>query len=113
MLRLLIATLLCSSFLFANVQNYKNIEEFYSISLKNEKEYKLNKITIHNSTNESLFGNWSAYFVTLELKVQDKNITLKDVIFYDGVFISKDFLNPKEGKSLKANILKEWDKYVK
>ncbi|MDX1808274.1 MAG: thioredoxin domain-containing protein [Sulfurospirillaceae bacterium] len=107
MLRLLTIILLSSTILLA--QNTNNIESklinFIDKAVNTGKNYKFVKAEISHSEDVPNMKGWKAYFLKMDLQIlsQKRNISVKDIIFSNGQFISKDFINMNTGRSIKSD----------
>lgn len=107
MLRLLTIILLSSTILFA--QNTNAIEaklvNFIDKAINTGKNYKFIKAEILHSEDVPSMQGWKAYFLKMDLEImsQKRNISVKDIIFSNGQFISKDFINMNTSRSIKGD----------
>ncbi|MDR3346910.1 MAG: hypothetical protein LBS73_07020, partial [Campylobacteraceae bacterium] len=102
------------SLLFASeILSENEIFTFFKSSLSNDKSYTLDKVTLHSVREIEYPSGWAAYFITLDMKARARDINIKEVIFSDGVAIVKDFTMIKGVKSLKNELLKDWDDNIK
>jgi hypothetical protein len=105
MLRLLTIITLSSVLLFANTTE-KKIENFFLTSLE---KYKITEFKINKVKPLEYPKGWSAYFISLKYNVQDRDILLNDVVFSDDLSISRDFTYIDDRKSLKKELLEEFE----
>lgn len=109
MLRLLITIAIISSFSFAN-STEKLLKDFFITTLD---RYNIEEFKVNDIKELEYPKGWSAYFVRLKYKVQDRDILIDDIIFSDNISISRDFTDLKSKKSLKAKILEEYQNSTK
>lgn len=110
MLKLLkiIILILSSSMLFASNLN-EDMENFLRTTLS---KYTITSFDIHANKTLEYPKNWKAYFITLRYNIHGKEVVLRDVVFSDGEFISRDITNLKTQTSYKDMFLNNWEKYI-
>ena len=114
MLKLLTTIALSSSLSFsAELLTESYILEFLKKSLSSNKAYELQNVTLHSVKMIDFPSDWFAYFITLHVSVGNKTAALKDVIFYRDSVLTRDFTTIEDGKSLKSELLKNWDENIK
>ncbi|MDD3343663.1 MAG: DsbA family protein [Sulfurospirillaceae bacterium] len=115
MLKLLtIAILGLSSSLVAaeNADIDNKIIHYLEKAIASNDNYKLEKTVILKKDNFKEIQGWKVYFVRLDLvllKQGNKKVSVNDVIFTDGVLMSKDLLDLQSGRSIKNNLSLDLD----
>lgn len=105
-LRLMLTTILLMSSLIANEIDDKLIA-FEQKRLDNDnKRMTIQKITVIHKQSIEIKG-WYGYILDLKIKVQDKIINAKDVLFSNGVLVTTDLQDLLTGESLKETIVPE------
>ncbi|WP_331773787.1 DsbA family protein [Sulfurospirillum sp. 1612] len=105
MLRLLTIILLSSTVLLAQQSVESKVIGFVNKAINTGKNYKFLKAEVIHSEPIPKLPNWKAYFLKIDLEIisQKRQVSVKDIIFSNGQFISKDFINLNLGKSIKSD----------
>jgi len=103
MLRLLIATLLLGSSVFASSADVK-IEKFLKKSFSGNRGLISLKVKVIDTVKLKQLDGWNAYIVTINAVVKSKpknrEVRQKTIWFSNGSFITQDLVDMKNGKSL-------------
>jgi len=84
------------------------IEKFLSNSIRPNPNIKVLKYKIVKTVDVKNIPKWKAYILTINLKLLKQNnriITIKDVLFSNGKYISRGFVNLQTKKNIKDSIL--------
>ncbi len=107
MLRLLSIILVSSSLLSAGVNKTTEdkIVNFINKAVNAGKGYKFKKVTIMYEETVPSMKNWKAYFLKIDLDIpsKKKDISVRDIIFSNGVLLSKDLIEINSGRSIKSD----------
>ncbi len=113
MLRLLMIT--ASSFILVfgatNNTTELKIEKFLSNSIRPNPNIKVLRYKIVKTVDLKNIPGWKAYILKINLKLLTQNnriITIKDILFSNGKYISRGFVNLKTKKNIKDSILKSF-----
>ena len=100
MLKLLIISISISLYASEDVSKILN---FLNSSIQGTSSYVVKNIKIYASTPLEEAKGWSAYFVKIDVNVpaQNKDIVLRDVVFSNGVIVSKKMNDLTSGKDMK------------
>ncbi len=98
-LRILTLAILLTSSLFANIID-DNVLNFEKERILQNQNVDIKKLSI-NTKKELPIKGWYGYIIDVEVKVKDKLINAKDILFSDGRYISLDLFDSTSGKSLK------------
>lgn len=136
MSKLLIATLLTSSFsgamlakespkdtpknasikqeqkLTPEQKNQKRILDYVRRAISVNRNYKLKGIRIRQAKDVKDLPGWKVYFLDIDLKIlkqKGKEITVHDKIFSNGKYIVRDFINIVNRSSLKDKLVPDMD----
>ena len=94
-------------FLLVNViyagQMEDQVLEFEKKRLSHNKRMQIQELKIIHKQKINLDG-WYAFILDIELKLQDKTASIKDIVFTNGSIIATDLHDIKTGESLKKNI---------
>lgn len=105
MLRLLSIILINSTIASASSQTIEQkLINFIDRAINTGKGYKFKKAQVIHEEVVPINKKWKAYFLKIDLKIpsQNKDISVKDVIFSDGKLVSKDFIDLNNGRSIKG-----------
>ena len=95
-----------------NVSTKQKIEKFLSTSIKPNKNIKVMGYKVAKVVDISKkIPGWKAYIITIDLKLLKQNnrlITIKDVLFSNGTYISRQFVNLKTKKKIKDELLRDF-----
>ncbi len=87
----------------------QEIEKFLTTSIRPNKNIKVLDFKIAKVVDVSKkIPDWKAYVIIIDLKLlkqNDRIVTIKDVVFSNGTYIARQFINLKTKNSLKDNIL--------
>ncbi len=113
MLRLLMITVSSFVLVFGATNNTTElkIEKFLSSSIRPNPNIKVLRYKIVKTVDVKNIPGWKAYILTVNLKLLKQNnriITIKDVLFSNGKYISRGFVNLKTKKNIKDSILKSF-----
>ncbi|NPA74335.1 MAG: DsbA family protein [Epsilonproteobacteria bacterium] len=90
----------------------QKIDKFLSTSIKPNKNIKVMGYKIAKTVDISKkIPGWKAYIILIDLKLLKQNnrlITIKDVLFSNGTYISRQFVNLKTKKKIKDEILRDF-----
>ncbi len=105
MLRLLTIILLSSSVLLAQQSVESKVIGFINKAINTGKNYKFLKAKVIRSEAIPKMPGWKAYFLKIDLEIisQKRKVSVKDIIFSNGQFMSKDFINLDLGRSIKSD----------
>ena len=85
----------------------KEILNFVKSAIAVNRSYKVKDVKIKSKENIKDPKGWSVYFIQIDLVLTYQNnkvISINDMIFSNGKYISKDFINIKTKRSLKKEI---------
>ncbi len=112
MSRLLIIWISSVAFLFAGgVSTKDKVQNFLKTSIKPNKNIKVLNFHIAKVVDLKDVPGWKAYILTIDLELLKQNnrvITIKDVIFSNGKYLSRAFVDIDTKKKLKDKILKSF-----
>ncbi len=123
MSKLLILTILSSSLVFAKT-DVKKVQESQEDKTKKElvnyvkravsvnKDFKLKDVRIKQSKNVDNMDGWKLYFLDIDLEIISRNgkvTTVHDKIFSNGKYLTRDFVELSNKKSLKDRIVPDMD----
>lgn len=109
MLRLLTIIALSSSILLSapNTNEMdKKVVNFLEKAVASSENYKFEQITILKTDDLKDAKGWKVYFVRIDLlliKQEGKKVSINDIIFTNGKFVSKDLIDVNNGRSIKNN----------
>lgn len=117
MSKLLVLTLLSSTFVNAKITKEerveKNLIEYVKRAINVNKDFKLKDIRVKQSQEIDKLPGWKVYFLDIDLEVEKKKkkeiMTVHDKIFSNGTFISRDFVNIVNKGSLKDKMAPDLD----
>jgi len=117
MSKLLILTLLSSTFVNAKITKEerveKNLIEYVKRAINVNKDFKLKDIRVKQSQEIDKLPGWKVYFLDIDLEMEKKKkkeiMTVHDKIFSNGTFISRDFVNIVNKGSLKDKMAPDLD----
>ncbi len=99
-------------FAAGNLTTKQKIEKFLTTSIKPNKNIKVLGFKVAKVVDISKkISGWKAYVITIELKLLKQNnrvITIKDVLFSDGNYIARQFVNLSNKKKVKDEVLKNF-----
>jgi predicted DsbA family dithiol-disulfide isomerase len=87
------------------------IQKFLTTSIKPNKNVKVLKFKIAKVVSLKDIQGWKAYILTIDLKLLKQNnrvITIKDVLFSNGKYLSRSFIDLKTKKKLKDSLLRNF-----
>lgn len=104
-LKFLSLTSLCTTLLFANI-NDENIIEFEKKRVSQNPNVEVLDVSV-NFKKEMPLKNWYGYILDVQAEVKaskdsTKVISVKDIVFSNGKYVSLDLQDIKTGKSLKS-----------
>ncbi len=95
-----------------NVTTKQKIEKFLTTSIKPNKNIKVMGFKVAKVVDISKkIPGWKAYIITIELELLNQNnrvITIKDVLFSNGTYIARQFVNLKNKKKIKDELLRDF-----
>lgn len=95
--KVLSLSILLASAVYANDNM---VIEFEKQRISQNPNVKVNDIKISTKKDIPVTG-WTGYILDVSANVQGKDINAKDILFSNGKYITMDFIDPKNGKSLK------------
>ncbi len=99
-------------FVFAgNLTTTKKVEKFLTTSIKPNKNIKVLGFHIVKVIDLKDIPGWKAYVLTIDIELLKQNnrvITIKDVIFSNGKYLSRAFVDIDTKKKLKERILRSF-----
>ncbi len=112
MSRLLIIWISSIAFLFAGgVSTKDKVQKFLKASIKPNKNIKVLGFHIAKVVDLKDIPGWKAYILTIDLellKQKNRVITIKDVIFSNGKYLSRAFVDIDTKKKLKDKLLRSF-----
>ena len=112
MSRLLIIWISSIAFLFAGgVSTKDKVQKFLTTSIKPNKNIKVLGFHIAKVVDLKDIPGWKAYILTIDIELLKQNnrvITIKDVIFSNGKYLSRAFVDIDTKKKLKDKLLKSF-----
>jgi predicted DsbA family dithiol-disulfide isomerase len=102
MLRLLSIILISSIYINAATTEQK-LTNFLNKAINTGKGYKFKAAKVLHKEVVPANKGWEAYFLQIELEIPSKHktVSVKDIIFSNGMLISKDFIDINTGRSIK------------
>ena len=100
--KVLTITALLSTSLFSSSMD-ENVLKFEKKSISQNPNVKLNSVNINVKKEVPLKG-WYGYILDVNVDVKGKKINVKDIIFTDGRYITRDIIDSKNSKSLKSYV---------
>lgn len=82
---------------------------FLEKSVASNANYTLDKVTILQKEDLPQRKPWRAYLIRVDVlltKPEQKRISMNDIVFTDGVVLSKDFIELESAQSLKTTLFK-------
>ncbi len=112
MLRLLIIWISSIAFLFATkATTEQKVQDFLKTSIKPNKNIKVLGFKVAKVVDLKDIPGWKAYILTIDLellKQQNKVVTIKDVIYSNGKYLSRSFVDIDTKKNIKDKILRSF-----
>jgi thiol:disulfide interchange protein DsbC len=111
MLKLLMILILSNVMLFATEDRLDDLDAkviaFVEKTVASNENYVFDKVTILKKEDLPETKTWKAYAIRVDvilLKQENKKISMNDIVFTDGIILSKDFIDLKSGQSIKNTL---------
>ena len=98
-LKFLLAILLISTFLYADKMD-EQVLEFEKKRFSQNPRVEIQDLSIFMKKDLSM-DNWYGFIVDIKVKMGEKNVNAKDIVFSNGTLVSSELFDLKTGKSLK------------
>ena len=110
-LKSLIMILGSSSLLFSATADETKVINFLKHSIKTGGDYVLKDVSVHTSSPLEKMPGWTTYFlkIDLDIKSKQKTISLTDMIFSNGVMVTKELYDLNTGKNIKEHLSPDVD----
>lgn len=111
MSKLLITLLGISSLGFADTAHEAKVIDFLKKSIQTGGDYSLKNVMIHSSSSVEGVPGWTTYFVKIDLdiKSKQKTVSLTDMVFSNGVVLTKELFALSNGKNIKETLSPDVD----
>ncbi len=123
MSKLLILTILSSSLVFAKTdvekvqesqedKTKKALVDYVKRAVSVNKDFKLKDVRVKQSKSIDDMKGWSVYFLDIDLEILAENgkvTTVHDKLFSNGKYLSRDFIDLLDKKSLKEKMVLDMD----